>query len=238
MPAAKRANGRRNRAEEITRQLRRAIVLGEIKPGTPLAEPVLAERRTPWAAILFTTALAVLLIATGSLEKLADTTVALLVVVFAIVNVTVLVLRRDEVDHDHFRVPFVFPILGVGVSIALLTQIGNDISMSNSSTVGSTGTALLEGVIYTVLSAIPEIGGILGNVFETAFNAAVASGTLKVSDFDPQWAEPTYRLVRIGVIAFGLVVAYPYIPGSESEAFKGLSIFAGVLFSIGSSSFI
>ena len=44
MPASKSANGRRNLAEEITRQLRRAIVLGEIKPGTPLAEPVLAER--------------------------------------------------------------------------------------------------------------------------------------------------------------------------------------------------
>jgi len=44
--------------------------------------------------------------------------------------------------------------------------------------------------------------------------------------------------VRIGVVAFALVVAYPYIPGSGSEAFKGLSIFAGVLISIGSSSFI
>lgn len=42
---------------------------------------------------------------------------------FAIVNISVLVLRRDRVDHDHFRVPTVFPILGVGVSIALLTQI-------------------------------------------------------------------------------------------------------------------
>lgn len=68
--------------------------------------------------------------------------------------------------------------------------------------------------------------------------AAVASGALHVAGFEPQWAEPTYRLVRIGVVAFGLVVAYPYIPGSGSEAFKGLSIFAGVLFSIGSSSFI
>ena len=49
---------------------------------------------------------------------------------------------------------------------------------------------------------------------------------------------PTYRLVRIGVIAFALVVAYPYIPGSGSDAFKGLSIFFGVLLSIGSSSFV
>jgi len=68
--------------------------------------------------------------------------------------------------------------------------------------------------------------------------AAIGTGAVRVSGFEPQWAAPTYRLVRIGVIAMALVVAYPYIPGSESEAFKGLSIFAGVLFSIGSSSFI
>jgi basic amino acid/polyamine antiporter, APA family len=82
-----------------------------------------SARRTPWVAILFTTAIAAVLIITGDLSKLADTTVALLVCVFAIVNISVLVLRRDRVDHDHFRVPTVVPILGVGVSIALLTQI-------------------------------------------------------------------------------------------------------------------
>jgi APA family basic amino acid/polyamine antiporter len=84
-------------------------------------------RRTPWAAIAFTTALAIALIVTGGLEKLADTTVALLVVVFAIVNVTVLVLRRDRVEHDHFRIPTVVPIVGFAVSIALLTQIEGEV---------------------------------------------------------------------------------------------------------------
>jgi small-conductance mechanosensitive channel len=68
--------------------------------------------------------------------------------------------------------------------------------------------------------------------------SAVGSGAIEVSGFDRNWAGPTYRLVRIAVIGFALVIAYPYIPGSESEAFKGLSIFAGVLISIGSSSFI
>jgi len=68
--------------------------------------------------------------------------------------------------------------------------------------------------------------------------ATIESGAVRVHGFESQWSGPTYRLVRIGVIAFALVVAYPYIPGSESEAFKGLSIFAGVLLSIGSSSFI
>ncbi len=81
------------------------------------------RRRTPWIAILFTSVIAAGLIIEADLEKLADTTVALLVIVFAIVNVTVLYLRRDPVDHEHFKVPSVFPVLGVGVSIALLTQI-------------------------------------------------------------------------------------------------------------------
>ena len=82
-----------------------------------------ASRRTPWVAILFTTAIAIGLILEADLERLADTTVALLVIVFAVVNATVLYLRRDRVDHEHFRIPSVFPVLGVGVSIALLTQI-------------------------------------------------------------------------------------------------------------------
>ncbi len=68
--------------------------------------------------------------------------------------------------------------------------------------------------------------------------AAIGSGAVKLANFQPEWSVPTYRLVRIGVIAFALVVAYPYVPGSDSEAFKGLSIFFGVLLSIGSSSII
>jgi basic amino acid/polyamine antiporter, APA family len=82
-----------------------------------------ATRRTPWVAILFTTLIAAGLIIEADLEKLADTTVALLVIVFAIVNASVLYLRRDRVDHEHFQIPSVYPVLGVGVSLALLTQI-------------------------------------------------------------------------------------------------------------------
>jgi basic amino acid/polyamine antiporter, APA family len=84
---------------------------------------VLPGRRTPWFAIAFTSAIAAVLVATGDLGSLADTTVALLVVVFAVVNVSVLVLRRDGVDHEHFRVWSFVPVIGVLVSIALLTQV-------------------------------------------------------------------------------------------------------------------
>jgi APA family basic amino acid/polyamine antiporter len=92
-----------------------------VVPG-PFAK-VLPSRRTPWVAIAFTSAVAAVLVATGDLGSLADTTVALLVVVFGIVNVCVLVLRREPVDHEHFVVPSFVPVVGVGISLALLTQI-------------------------------------------------------------------------------------------------------------------
>jgi small-conductance mechanosensitive channel len=72
----------------------------------------------------------------------------------------------------------------------------------------------------------------------TLFFAAVEAGTVKLSGFEPEWSTPTYKIVRILVLAFAVVVAYPYIPGSGSEAFKGVSLFLGVIFSLGSSSII
>jgi small-conductance mechanosensitive channel len=70
------------------------------------------------------------------------------------------------------------------------------------------------------------------------FFQAVERGTVKLENFEPEWANPTFRLVRLGIIAFAVVVAYPYIPGSDSAALKGVSLFLGVLISLGSSSAI
>jgi len=70
------------------------------------------------------------------------------------------------------------------------------------------------------------------------FFAGIAEEKVVLSGFEAEWAWPTYRLVRMLLIGFSLVVAYPYIPGSDSDAFKGVSIFAGVLFSLGSSSLV
>ncbi|OAN40677.1 APC family permease [Mycolicibacterium iranicum] len=83
---------------------------------------VLPNRRTPWVAILATTVVAMLLTLTGDLATLAETVVLLLLVVFVSANVSVLVLRRDHVDHDHFRVWTLVPVLGVGSCLLLLTQ--------------------------------------------------------------------------------------------------------------------
>jgi amino acid transporter len=105
-------------------------------------------RRTPWVAIIFTTLIAVALISTGSeLETLATTTVVLLLLVFIMVNTSVLVLRRDPVEHEHFRAPSVFPILGIVVALALLIyQAASDITVFALAGILLLGAVVLWGV--------------------------------------------------------------------------------------------
>jgi amino acid transporter len=72
-----------------------------------------ATRRTPYVAIGFTTLLAFGLIAfVGGVPALGGTTALLLLCVFTVVNVAVLVLRRDHVEHKHFHTPTILPVLG------------------------------------------------------------------------------------------------------------------------------
>jgi small-conductance mechanosensitive channel len=63
-------------------------------------------------------------------------------------------------------------------------------------------------------------------------------GNITISGFYPEWADPTFRIVRFLLYAFTAVVVFPYLPGSDSPAFKGVSLFLGILFSLGSTSAI
>ena len=83
---------------------------------------VLPQRRTPWVAIVATTAVSMVLTSIGDLSTLAETVVLLLLFVFISTNVAVLVLRRDSVEHEHFRVWTFVPVLGVASCVLLLTQ--------------------------------------------------------------------------------------------------------------------
>lgn len=85
---------------------------------------------TPWVSIVFTVGIAAVLVATGDVGNLADTTVLLLLCVFTMVNVAVLILRRDRVEHDHFRAPSWMPVLGALVCLILalpITGRGGDV---------------------------------------------------------------------------------------------------------------
>ncbi len=61
-------------------------------------------------------------------------------------------------------------------------------------------------------------------------------GNIRLASFPDDWAEPTYKLVRALFLAVAFVGAFPYIPGSRSPAFQGISLFLGVLVSLSSSS--
>jgi APA family basic amino acid/polyamine antiporter len=92
-------------------------------------------RRTPWVSILFTAVIALVVLVTvgrndEALSTLGSTTVVLLLLAFVMVNISVLVLRRDQVQHEHFRAPTAFPVLGAVVASALLIyQAATDITV-------------------------------------------------------------------------------------------------------------
>nr|WP_288498316.1 amino acid permease [uncultured Pseudomonas sp.] len=111
---------------------------------------VLPERRTPAAAIVATTLVAIVLTLTGSLATLAQTVVLLLLFVFISTNLAVLVLRRDKVAADHFRVPTWVPVLGVASCLLLMSQ-------QDAQTWLRAGALLLVGV---VLYGISRAGGV------------------------------------------------------------------------------
>ncbi len=69
-------------------------------------------------------------------------------------------------------------------------------------------------------------------------SAEVRRGAIAVPGFYPEWALPTYQLAKVLTLALALVVAFPFLPGSDSPIFHGMSVFFGVLISLGSTSFI
>lgn len=109
---------------------------------------VSATTRIPWVAILFIVVFSLILVFTGGeLAILANTTSALILASFIMVNISALVLRREPVDHDHFRAPTVFPVLGVLVCAALLTQIELAVFVR-------AGLLLLVGLVLWVVNAL------------------------------------------------------------------------------------
>jgi small-conductance mechanosensitive channel len=106
---------------------------------------------------------------------------------------------------------------------------------------------------HWILVPLQEIGaaviGYVPNVFYIAvivgvtyyalrfirlFFDGLEHGTLVFPGFYREWALPTFKIVRFLVLAFALIVVFPYLPGSGSDAFKGVSVFLGVLLSLGS----
>ncbi|MEO5926430.1 MAG: mechanosensitive ion channel family protein [Bryobacteraceae bacterium] len=98
---------------------------------------------------------------------------------------------------------------------------------------GHAGLTYLPSLFIVVLCCLGAYG--LARLAHFMFRA-VGNGTLVWPGFYPEWAEPTYKIIRFLILAFTAVIVFPYLPGSSSPAFQGVSIFLGVLFSLGSTS--
>ena len=86
-------------------------------------------------------------------------------------------------------------------------------------------------VIAVVVIIATQTSRLITMLFEE-----IKSGNLSIRGFYPEWAEPSAKLTKALVLALVIIVIFPYLPGSKSPAFQGISIFVGVLLSLGSSS--
>jgi small-conductance mechanosensitive channel len=86
------------------------------------------------------------------------------------------------------------------------------------------------GVIYLVTKYVVQ--------FIEFMAGEIEKGSLVISGFYPDWAKPTFGIVKVLMYAFMFIVIFPYLPGSDSPVFQGVSVFLGVLFSLGSSTAI
>ncbi len=122
-----------------------------------------SKRKTPYVAILFTVLIAAGLVSAGSFKNLADTTVLLLLLVFGLVNICVLVLRKKTVEHKHYRTPTWAAVLGAITALLLASPLNR----------------VRDPEVYLVAAALVGIGAVLW------FVNYLITGR-KVTEIDPE----------------------------------------------------
>jgi len=103
-----------------------------------------------------------------------------------------------------------------------------------------------QGIFKAIWAYLPNLFSILAIYFVMKYFmrfvkyifSEIENEKLKLSGFHADWAMPTYGIVRFILYAFMIVLIFPFLPGSDSNIFRGVSIFVGILFSLGSSSAI
>ena len=153
---------------------------------------------------------------------------------------------RAERIHGAIRA-ILTGMLVIGIAIALFALVNYALAQfpwTRASAVGALAFVLapLRVMALGLVNQIPNLAFLVVLVIVVRvllkllqlFFEAVERGKVSFASFEPEWALPTYKLLRLGIVAFALIVAYPYIPGSASDAFKGVSIFVGVVFSLAS----
>ena len=107
-------------------------------------------------------------------------------------------------------------------------------------------SALLDKTSQAIIAYLPNLFSILLTIvvayfifrFCRLFFRAIETETLSLPGFDQDWARPTEKLLIFLIFAFTLAIVFPLLPGAQSPAFRGLSIFVGALFTLGGASAI
>ncbi len=102
--------------------------------------------------------------------------------------------------------------------------------------ISAAGTAFLDYFPKLLFVIFITVLVILAIRLVGLFFSQIQNGRLVFADFPAEWADPTNKIVRVLLIAFGVVIAFPYLPASGSPAFAGVSVFMGILISLASSS--
>jgi small-conductance mechanosensitive channel len=148
---------------------------------------------------------------------------------------------------------FVFAVARLVVAVVLLILFLNIVTLTLrvfpqtgrlADTVLESERSALESALLGVVHYLPSLVFLLVIAAVTVyllkglrlFFDAIGRGDINFKGFLPEWSSPTYSIVRFLVIVFAVVVSFPHLPGGDSDAFKGVSIFFGVLFSLGSTS--
>lgn len=131
-----------------------------------------------------------------------------------------------------FTVPILFSIFPQTENLALkiFDYILDPIKMVFSSIIEYIPNLFIIGIIWYCIRYI--IKGL------RYISHEIRNEKLKISGFYPDWAEPTFNIIRFLLYAFMIAMIYPYLPGSESGVFQGISVFVGLIVSLGSSTVI
>ncbi len=136
---------------------------------------------------------------------------------------------------------FILALIQVYLTVTLsFFPSTRDISVAAAGWVFSQlATLARSGVDYLpnlfVIAAIVLVFYYLMRLVRVVFGE-IRKGDLQIKGFYADWAQPTEKLVRMLIFVLAAIVAFPYLPGAKSPAFQGISIFVGVLLSLGSSS--
>ena len=125
----------------------------------------------------------------------------------------------------YLQIAFSFLPLTRGYALTVLQYLLDPIQRLWHSFLGSVGDLFTIGVLIVLTRY--ALKGLRWMLYQAA------EGSVTVPGIAPEWGVPLYKILRIVVIALAAVMIYPYIPGSGTDAFKGLSLFAGAVFTLG-----